>query len=513
MSGAIAFAVGTDVDLAAVAGLGAADDPGTELLAGLARFLAYLGTLVAAGVAGFRAFGHDGAPDGHRLVPVVRAGAAIGAVGALALIPTQAALATGGGLGSVTEQGVASAVLGQSGFGWSLVVLGLGLAMVVASTAGPVDVVRRTFALYGGMAACASFLVWGHTTAAEPRVVAMVADGVHVVVAAVWLGGLIGLALTLGRRLRVAGRAPADHDGAGAPSGGSPSGAPAPDGGDAEPASPGAAVAVAERPGAGTGPDRGSGGDDPGDLGDAVGMLVRFSDAAAVSVVLLVLSGAALTWTIGGGPGAVGDGAWGLALAGKLALVAVVLALAGWNRWGLVPSLLVAEGAGRDDHADRPAVPTADLAGDRRWATLRDSVRLEALALVGVVALTAALVQATPPATAGGGAYQATLPVAEGLDVELVVSPATIGTNQVHVTYYDDLGRPADEVDSVEVRLRLPEADVGPIVLEPPKAGPGHFFTTTDALSLPGTWQVEVVSRLDEFTAERTTTPVPVGTP
>ena len=242
-------------------------------------------------------------------------------------------------------------------------------------------------------------------------------------------------------------------------------------------------------------------------------MVLRFSDAAAVSVVLLLVSGAALTWSIGGGPGALTEGTWGRALAGKLLLVGVVLALAGWNRWRLVPSLLEAEADARDTDDDHPSVPTADLAGDPRWRTLRDAVRLEVLALVVVVALTAVLVQATPPADGEGGVYVATLPVTDDLDVELVVSPGTTGTNQVHVTYYAELGRPSDEVLSAEIRLRLPEDDIGPIVLEPPKAGPGHFFTTTDALSVPGTWQVEVVTRLDEFTAERTTTPVPIGSP
>ena len=45
-----------------------------------------------------------------------------------------------------------------------------------------------------------SFALWGHNTEAPYRWVAFASDIVHVTAAAVWLGGLVGLTMVLFRR-------------------------------------------------------------------------------------------------------------------------------------------------------------------------------------------------------------------------------------------------------------------------------------------------------------------------
>jgi copper transport protein len=157
------------------------------------RWLAYGGTLLAAGGAVFLAMVHDGGPDRARLQRLTRIAAGVGAVGILAALPVQAALATGEGAGALFQSGVLGEVL-QEGVGLSIAVSLAGLVLI--GLAGR----RRALALTGAALACAGFAFSGHTRSTDNEVLAVGADVAHVIAAGVWFGGLVLLGLALRAR-------------------------------------------------------------------------------------------------------------------------------------------------------------------------------------------------------------------------------------------------------------------------------------------------------------------------
>ncbi|MFE9695131.1 CopD family protein [Micromonospora sp. NPDC005806] len=124
-----------------------------------------------------------------------------------------------------------------------------------------------------------SFLLDGHTVTAEPRAVVVAADFTHTIAAAVWVGGVLLLAVLLLSRARL-----------GVPTG-------------------------------------------------AAEMAVRFSIPATAAVALTGVAGVALTLLILERPGHLVTTAWGRVLLVKVALVAVVALVGLYNSRHVVPRL------------------------------------------------------------------------------------------------------------------------------------------------------------------------------
>lgn len=249
-----------------------------EIIGGIARSILYLAALLAAGVAFFLAFIHDQAADRWRIVPFVRIGSLLALFGAIGIVMSQAALLTGQGAGAVTDTDVLRDVLNQN-LGWSLALLMIGLAAVHLSTDITKKVVSQSLALYGGLGVTVSFAVWGHATELAPRALSLAADAVHATAAALWLGGLVGLAMVLSLR------------------------------------SADTVVSTA-------------------------GIIGRFSRLAFWSV--LVLTAAGLTLTITGSDAnlnSIVTTTWGQLVLAKIGLTLIVVIIAAWNRRTLVPSL------------------------------------------------------------------------------------------------------------------------------------------------------------------------------
>lgn len=249
-----------------------------EIIGGIARSVLYLAALIAAGVAFFLAFIHDHADDRWRIVPFVRIGSLLALFGAIGIVMSQAALLTGQGAGAVTDTDVLRDVLNQN-LGWSLALLMIGLAAVHLSTDITKKVVSQSLALYGGLGVTVSFAVWGHATELAPRALSLAADAVHATAAALWLGGLVGLAMVLSLR------------------------------------SADTVVSTA-------------------------GIIGRFSRLAFWSV--LVLAAAGLTLTITGSDAnlnSIVTTTWGQLVLAKIGLTLIVVIVAAWNRRTLVPSL------------------------------------------------------------------------------------------------------------------------------------------------------------------------------
>jgi copper transport protein len=122
----------------------------------------------------------------------------------------------------------------------------------------------------------AGLSAWGHPRAADPAWLGVLGNGLHVVAAGIWVGGLLALVITL--RVRKG---------------------------------------------------------DPG----VVRIVGRVSQLAAVSVGLLVIGGLSVAWSELGGLAPLFDTDYGRLLLVKLGLLGLVLAGAAYNRYRLVPSL------------------------------------------------------------------------------------------------------------------------------------------------------------------------------
>jgi copper transport protein len=511
VKGSIVFTVGNGAtaDVRSLVSGSAGGDKSFEVLGWLSRFLAYAGGLAAAGLVFFLFFIHDGGPEAAQLARFTRVAAFVGMGGALGTAAAQAALATGRGWSGVFDLSVLHTVLTKN-LDWATAVLIGGLALVLLSLELVGTTAQRGLAFYGGLAAVLSFVLNGHPDEASNRRLAILADAVHVSAAAVWLGGLIGLLVVLvrrGRRVSTLADAPGDR-----PDGGEEDAAAASD----PPGPP--AVPSGERGGGSTVATR--------ELAPPVAALdaargtativLRFSTTAFVSVLALWIAGGTLAWIELGSREALTGTTYGRLILIKIGIVLIVAVAAAYNRFQLVPTVLdgvdEAEATELDDAATaRQALRVARKA----LRHLRTSVAFEAVAIVVVLGVTAALVN-TPPGratTAGPAVFDQTQPIATGTPgttVNLVVAPAKNGERAIHISYYDADRRPFDASGPVSVELSLPADQIGPIKRDAPSGGPGHFLIDSIQISPTGTWQIDVVTRLGDFDQQRNTFTMPI---
>jgi copper transport protein len=229
------------------------------------------------------------------------------------------------------------------------------------------------------------------------------------------------------------------------------------------------------------------------------GIIGRFSRMAFWSVIALTLAG--LTLTITGSDASLNSiltTTWGQLVLAKIGLTLIVVLIAAWNRRTLVPSLT------------SPTENTGELAV--RWATLRRTIRAEALLLVAVVALTAIVVN-VPPARTAVVAKTDRVDITQRVDtgnVQLSVDPAIVGPNTVAVRYTDGTGQPINVANSMSIEFSQPSAGLEPITRQVPALEPGVFVIQGNELSIPGTWTITIAVRTGDFTEQRTSFEVPV---
>jgi copper transport protein len=172
----------------------------------------------------------------------------------------------------------------------------------------------------------------------------------------------------------------------------------------------------------------------------------------------------------------------------KLALVGVLLGLAAINRLILTPAL-----ERRHDAA--------------RW--LRRTIGADLVLAAGVVGLTAGLGTVPPPralaeqATAHphadhGTSEYATGVEAQGYDLMLVATPATVGENRIDLHLTDDQGQPLD-AKALELSVALPDRGVEALRFDAARVAAGHFRSRA-TLPLPGEWQLRIDLLVDDFT-------------
>jgi copper transport protein len=234
----------------------------------------------------------------------------------------------------------------------------------------------------------------------------------------------------------------------------------------------------------------------------------RFSEVAFVSVLVIAVSGVVQAWRQLDGLDALTGTAYGRLLIAKVALVAAMVAAAGVSRAWLRGWFLAAT-----DRAAKAAGTAPSANGHRSdLYLLRQSVGLEALIAIVVLAVTAALVQAAPEeasASAGGGPF-ATEVHGSNVALDASVDPTAVGPIDIdlQVAFHD--GTPL-EPEEITAELELPEGDLGPldVALEP--VGTGHYQSTDADIPFPGEWELEVTVRTSDIDQDRLTVPFSVG--
>ncbi|HEU4658478.1 MAG TPA: copper resistance protein CopC [Capillimicrobium sp.] len=216
---------------------------------------------------------------------------------------------------------------------------------------------------------------------------------------------------------------------------------------------------------------------------DAVAATGRFSRLALPAMLALVAAGAVQAWFYLGSVGAFVESTYGWALLAKIALVCAIVALASRSR-GLTARLV------RDGDAT---------------ARLRASMLGEVALAVLVLAPTATLVRAAPPATVAAGPVIRELELGP-MQLQLDIEPGTVGPNDYHLYLFDRrTGAQIDRVRELTVRLVQREKGIGPITLDIPRKGPAHYELRNSTLGVAGTWEATItarVSRFDEYSGE-----------
>lgn len=438
VAGVLTFTIGEvpEVDDALVSELFSGDDPITSILGPALRIIAYLGVLLAAGVLFAALIVTRRQGDRPRILRFARTGAVVGVIATLVAVPIQAMGMTGAGPLAIFRPDVITDLVASS-FGQSTIVRLVWLAALLLFLARGAPLIPAVIA---GGAATLSFVLDGHQRSGEPVWLLIIADSVHLGAAALWLGGLVVVAwLVRARRIE----------------------------------------------------------DDP--VGAAT-VIARFSGAALWSLVAVTAAGVAMSWALVRTPRALFSTGYGTLLIVKVALVALVVLIAAYNRFRLVPSIV-----------KHDVVPTSRAKA--AWKQLRTTLVVEIAVVVVVFGVTGVLVTTQPAAEEAGviGAFQVVTDLSDDLEVEVIVDPNEVGLNAIHVYVLDDTGRPAAEVEELVLDLHYVPEDIGPFRTELFFAGTGHWLGNIETFRFPGEWEVEVIAGIDRFTEVRATVTVHVN--
>ncbi|MEZ0578660.1 copper resistance protein CopC [Nocardioides sp. MH1] len=398
------------------------DDATMRSVVGSVQALSYVSLLVAGGLTIFLSWTARGVrlreEVRRRLLRTLRAAALVAVAVAAVGVPLSGAYQRGAGLGGLLDAASVDPDLVRHDLTVLLLqAVGLGLAAALSGRATP----SLAGDIGAGLAVWSPALV-GHTRAYRPESLLVLTDALHLSAGAVWLGGLVGLALAL------------------------PS------------------LASREREGA--------------------LLLSRFSTVAAGLLAVLVGAGTLMAWRILGSWGALVDTTYGRLLLVKIGLALVVVAIAGWNRFVLLPRV--------DDGTHQ--------ARRRTTQRVRTTVLAEAVLLVGVLAVTGFLVEQPPRAEGSTAAPASSGRVAraavDDLQVLAVLDDTDARRRGLTVQVQDAFGEPVDLRGRPVVSVSNGDVDLGAVPVEPTAAGTYRAVITFPA---PGDWTVQVSLKVDEF--------------
>ncbi len=216
-----------------------------------------------------------------------------------------------------------------------------------------------------------------------------------------------------------------------------------------------------------------------------------FSGLAVLAVGVLAVSGLILarlhleTW------GELVGTTYGRWLTAKLTVFLGMLGLGAWHQGWIEPSLLRA--IQREDAAPG-SVPRF-----RRTIRLEASLGLVALALAGVLGVTAPPAPSPAPPTSPmstdrplGAAFRHERALDEAR-VRLEIAPLRPGPNAIRLTVTDPAGRPLLDATAAMVQVTPVDASVGAVTFQLDRTAPGEFVAPAAVLGLVGRWTGRVV--------------------
>ncbi len=218
-------------------------------------------------------------------------------------------------------------------------------------------------------------------------------------------------------------------------------------------------------------------------------LMDQFSSRAIGLVGGLLAAGVILAWIQVREFGMVLTTDYGRQLLVKLGLVLFVLGLAALNKYKLTPALL----SNAPDAAPR----------------IRRSIRIEAVAMLLVVAMAASLTLPTPPraladqsATAGlagtsADGFRQTWQ-SGGYSVDVEVTPARPGENMIMLRFSNASGEPVT-MQSASITAGLPSASLEGIESAGEAMPPDMFHFMMSDLIIPGEWIFTIDAFIDDF--------------
>jgi copper transport protein len=225
----------------------------------------------------------------------------------------------------------------------------------------------------------------------------------------------------------------------------------------------------------------------------AAEVVLRFSRAAVIAVAILIASGLILAGLqLDGDPAALVTTPYGQLLLLKLGLVALLLALATYNKFRLTPALTRGE--------------------DGAVSRLARSIRLEIAAVGLILAVTVLLGQAPPP-RALAMAESTAQPIhgshiapsgrritlqARGYTAVVAVAPAKVGRNTITVSLRTPDGSPFAPLEAT-AEISLPDQGIEPLSRTLNAIAPGRYRWTTDGFLRPGDWHLSLGVLINDF--------------
>jgi copper transport protein len=228
---------------------------------------------------------------------------------------------------------------------------------------------------------------------------------------------------------------------------------------------------------------------------DSGALMQRFSNFAVPAVIVVLISGTAISLKQLGSPAKLFDNDYGTVLLTKIILVLVIVGIAAFNKINLTPRLIA-----------------NDVAGVSK---IKRTITLELMLYVIVLAAASALTVTTPPralvATGEAGAAEAkmammtgglvkrTLENDAGYSAEIELSPAKVGENMLMVTVKDPAGVIVQDATALEVTVALESAGISEVRLKAEAVGNGMWHVMIGETLIPGDWALTIDGYLTDY--------------
>lgn len=219
----------------------------------------------------------------------------------------------------------------------------------------------------------------------------------------------------------------------------------------------------------------------PADDQDEVRIVSVFSRWATVAVPIAVATGLWQAWHLIPSWDDVTATSWGRALVVKSAFVVAAVTIGGVARW---------------------------MVANHLGASIKRLLLIELVVVAGVLASTTALVANPPQVQAATRVFTASL--VEGTTiVDVTVTPARLGANEIHLTVRTPNGALAP-VESATVRFSQTDSELPPLEVPVEMLGPNHFSGSVSFLA-GGSWTMEILVQVDPSSVTRLTTTVEIA--